>query len=40
MEMEYKEIEDLEEIACNATSDIADGNFEFNKCLAYEFNVK
>lgn len=40
MKLDYKKIETLEEIAFDATSDIADGDFEFNKCLAYEFEVK
>ncbi len=39
MEIDYKKIESLEEIAKDATSDIADGNFAFNKYLAYEFDV-
>ncbi len=40
MEIDYKKIESLEEIAKDATSDIADGNFAFNKYLAYEFDVE
>jgi len=40
MGIEYKKIENLEDIKNDATSDIADGDFEFNKCLAYEFDIK
>jgi len=40
MEINYKKIESLEEIAKDAVNDIVDGNSVFNKCLAYEFDVE
>lgn len=40
MEMDYKEIDSLEGIAKDASSDITDGNSVFNNYLAYEFDVK
>jgi len=40
MEIGYKKIQDLEEIANDATAAIADGNSIFNNYLAYEFDIK
>jgi len=40
MEIVYKKIENLEEIANDAISDIADGISVFNNYLAYEFDIK
>lgn len=40
MEIDYKKIESLEEIANDAISNIADGSSVFNNYLAYEFDIK
>lgn len=40
MKIDYKKIENLENIADDATSAIADGSSVFNNYLAYEFDIK